>query len=177
MNRSATCVIQFALVAFLVCTAALAQGTTGSILGTTSDQSQALLPGASITATDKDTGQKRHTVTDDQGRYSLPQLKIGNYSLQADLPGFQAAQRNVTLTLEGDVVVNFTLKVGGATTEVTVTSEAPLVETTSSSVRSLIDQQQIRDLPLNGRSFTDLTTIQTGVVRSEEHTSELQSQR
>ena len=143
---------------------ALPQGTTGTILGTIYDQSHGVLPGVSVTATDRDTGQKRQVVTDDQGRYSMAQMRVGNYDLRAELPGFQVATRQVTLTLEGDAVLNFTLTVGAAATEVTVTSEAPLVETTSSSVRSLVDHQQIRDLPLNGRSFSDLATMQTGVI-------------
>ncbi|MBI4454972.1 MAG: TonB-dependent receptor [Acidobacteria bacterium] len=144
--------------------ATLGQGTSVSILGTVYDQSQAILPGVLVTATDKNTGQKRTAITDDQGRYIMAQMKVGNYVVQAELPGFQTATRETTLTLEGDGVINFTLTVGAAATEVTVTSEAPLVETTTSSVRSLVDHQQIRDLPLNGRSFTDLATLQTGVL-------------
>ena len=97
----------------------LAQGTTGSILGTVYDQSQAVLPGVAITASEKDTGQKRTVVTDDQGRYTMAQLKVGNYMIQAELPGFQASTREVTLTLEGDIVANFTLGVSAAATEVT----------------------------------------------------------
>lgn len=139
------------------------QGTTVSILGSVYDQSKAVLPGVTITASDKDTGQRRTVVTDDQGRYVMPQMKVGNYTLQAELPGFQTATRDVVLTLEGDAVTTFTLTVGASQTEVTVTSEAPLVETASSAVKNLVDTQQIRDLPLNGRSFTDLATLQTGV--------------
>ncbi|MBI2820839.1 MAG: TonB-dependent receptor [Acidobacteria bacterium] len=141
-----------------------AQGTTVNILGRIHDQSQALLPGVTVTATGKDTGQTRTAVSDDQGRYILAQMRVGSYTLQAELPGFQTALREVTLTLEADTVVNFTLAVGGATTEITVTSEAPMIETTSSSVSSLVSHQQIRDLPLIARSFTDLTTLQTGVI-------------
>lgn len=141
------------------------QGTSGSILGTIYDESKAVLPGVAVTAIDKENGQKRSAVTDDQGRYTMPQLKLGKYTVQAELPGFKTAAKDVTLTLEGDSVVNLTLGVGSAAaTEITVTSEAPMVETTSATVRNLVDTQQIRDLPLNGRSFTDLATIQTGVV-------------
>ncbi|MBI2822619.1 MAG: TonB-dependent receptor [Acidobacteria bacterium] len=141
-----------------------AQGTTASILGTIYDQSQAVLPGVTVVATDRDTGQRREAITDERGRFSMAQMKIGRYRVEAELPGFQTAGRDVTLTLEGDAVVNFTLLVGAAETEVMVTSEAPLVETASSSVKGLVDQQQIRDLPLNGRSFADLAAIQTGVL-------------
>ncbi|MBI2822121.1 MAG: TonB-dependent receptor [Acidobacteria bacterium] len=141
-----------------------AQGTTASILGTVYDQSQAVLPGVTVTATELDTGQKRQALTDDQGRYTMAQMRIGRYRVEAELAGFQNASREVMLTLEGDAVINFTMTVGAAQTEITVTSEAPLVETASSTIKGLVDQQQIRDLPLNGRSFTDLATIQTGVI-------------
>lgn len=142
---------------------ALAQGTTGSILGVVYDQSQAVLPGVTITATYQGTGQQRQGLTDDQGRYVMAQLRVGSYTVQAELPGFQTTLSEVTLTLQSDAVINFTLTVGAAGTEIVVTSEAPLVETTSSSLKGLVDTQQIRDLPLNGRSFTDLVGLQTGV--------------
>ena len=142
---------------------ALAQGTTGSILGVVYDQSQAVLPGVAITITHPDTGLQRESVTDDEGRYVIAQLKVGSYTVQAQLPGFQTSIREVTLTLQGDVVIDLTLSVGAAGTEVVVSGAAPLVETTSSSLVGLVDQQQIRDLPLNGRSFTDLVGLQTGV--------------
>lgn len=142
----------------------MAQGTTGSIFGSVYDQSQALLPGVTVTATDQDTGQKREALTDEQGRFIMAQMKIGRYVVEAELAGFQKASRAITLTLEGDAVVNFTMSVGAAQTEITVTSEAPLVETASSAVRGLVDPQQIRDLPLNGRSFTDLVSLQPGVT-------------
>ena len=142
---------------------ALAQGTTGSILGIVFDQSQAVLPGVAITATNTDTGLTRSTVSDDQGRYVIAQLRVGPYTIQAELPGFQTAVREITLTLQGDSVADLTLAVGTADTEIVVTGESALVETTSSSLVGLVDQQQIRDLPLNGRSFTDLVGLQTGV--------------
>jgi hypothetical protein len=141
----------------------LPQGTTGQILGVVYDQSRAVLPGVTVTATNRDTGLRRDAVTDDQGRYVIAQMRIGRYALDAELPGFQSPVREVTLTLQGDLVVDFTLTVGAAATEIVVTGEAPLIETTSSSLKGLVDQQQIQDLPLNGRSFTDLVGLQTGV--------------
>ena len=142
---------------------ALAQGTTGSILGVVYDQSQAVLPGVAIIATNENTGLQRAGVTDDEGRYVIAQLRIGPYAIQAELPGFQTSVRQITLTLQGSAVVDLTLTVGAAGTEIMVTGEAPLIETSSSSLVGLVNQQQIRDLPLNGRSFTDLVGLQTGV--------------
>lgn len=141
-----------------------AQGTTGSILGTVYDQSRAVLPGVTVVALSPDTGERREAISDEQGRYLIAQLRIGRYRVEAQLPGFQTSAREVILTLEGDAVVNFTMVVGTEQTEITITSEAPLVETSSSSIKGLVDEQQIRDLPLNGRSFTQLATIQTGVI-------------
>src|SRR5438309_315514 len=99
------------MVVFLACLfpSLMAQGTTVSILGTVHDQSRAVLPGVTVTATDKDTGQKRTALTDDQGRYTMAQMKIGQYVLQAELAGFQTATRDVAVTLEGDAVANLTL--------------------------------------------------------------------
>src|SRR5512134_676833 len=93
------------------------QGTTASILGTIYDQSQAVLPGVMVTATERDTGQKRQALTDDQGRFAMAQMRIGRYVVEAELAGFQNSSREITLTLEGDAVVNFTMAVGAAQTE------------------------------------------------------------
>jgi len=144
-------------------TAALGQGTSVDMRGTVYDQSQAVLPGVTVTATDPETGMVRTVVTDDEGRFSIAQLRPARYQVTAELPGFQRATQQATLTLQGSSVVDFTLSVGASDTEVFVTSEAPLVDTASSSVVGLVDDQQIRSLPLNGRSFTDLATIQPGV--------------
>ncbi|MBI4444287.1 MAG: TonB-dependent receptor [Acidobacteria bacterium] len=140
------------------------QGTTSNILGSVLDQSRAVLPGVTISATSLETGQRRETVTDEQGRYTIAQLRIGRYSLEAQLPGFQSAKQEVTLTVGTDAVINFMLRVGGEQTELTITSETPLIETANASFKGLVDEQQIRDLPLNGRSFTDLASLQAGVV-------------
>ena len=165
MKASVKTIAIGAFLIFGLWTTAFGQGTTGNILGTVFDETRAVLPGVTVTATHQGTGQQRTTVTDDEGRYVIAQMTIGNYQLRAELPGFQAATQVVKLTLEGAGVSNFTLSVGEVTTEVLVTSEAPLVDTTSSSVKTLIDDQQIRDLPLNGRSFTDLALLQSGVLK------------
>ncbi|MBI2823037.1 MAG: carboxypeptidase regulatory-like domain-containing protein [Acidobacteria bacterium] len=145
--------------------AVLGQGTTVGILGTVYDESRAVIPGVTVTATNQGTGQQRIAVSDDQGRYHMAEMTVGKYHLQAELPGFQTSTREVTVTLEGDSVNNFTLRVGEVTTEVLVTAESPMVDTTSSTLRTLVDERQIQDLPLNGRSFTDLVTLQSGVTK------------
>lgn len=82
-----------AVVVYYLCVNVLAQGTTASILGTVYDQSQAVLPGVTVTATDRDTGQKREVLADEQGRYTMAQMKIGRYGVEAELVGFQKASR------------------------------------------------------------------------------------
>jgi hypothetical protein len=164
MLNQTTRIITIVLVSGCLSAVVPGQGTSVSMLGTVYDPSQAVLPGVEVTATETGTGQVRTAVTDDQGRYVMAQMRIGNYRVEVELPGFQTTVQEVALGLGGDTVINFTLGVGVADTQVVVTSEAPLVDTTGSAVRNLITTQQIRDLPLNGRSFTDLVALESGVT-------------
>ncbi len=145
---------------------AWSQGTTsGTMLGTVQDSTGAVLPGAEVTATRLDTGRSRTAISSDEGRYLLTNLGLGDYEITASLPGFQTAVRTgVEITIGRRAVLNFTLTVGSISERVTVTGDAPLVETTSASVANLVDSQQIRDLPLNGRDFIQLAALQEGVV-------------
>jgi len=144
---------------------AWAQVTTATILGTVQDDTGGVLPGVEITVTHLDTNTVRTSVTDDLGQFRVSQLSLGDFEVQAALAGFQTSiRRGLHLNLGQEAVVNITMNIGAITEEVIVTGAAPLVETTSSEVSSLIDDQQIRDLPLNGRSFTELAVLQPGVV-------------
>ena len=145
---------------------AWAQGTTsGTVLGTVQDSTGAVLPGAEVTATHVDTATARTAISNDEGRYLLANLGLGNYEIAASLPGFQTAVRtDIEITIDRRAVLNFTLTVGSISERVTVSGDAPLVETTSASVANLVDSQQIRDLPLNGRDFIQLAALQEGVV-------------
>src|SRR4029077_4943286 len=112
-----------------------------------------------------ETGITRNAITDEQGRYQFPNLNVGAYELQASLSGFQTeVRRGVELTVGREAVVNFALQVGQVAETVEVTGEAPVVETTNGTITGLVDQNTIRDLPLNGRSFTEMLTLQTGTV-------------
>ncbi len=142
-----------------------AQVTTATIIGTVKDTTGAFIPGASITIKNLDTGITRTLVSDDQGRYHAPNLSLGNYEVQASLAGFQTEVRSgVVLTVGREAVIDFSLKVGEITEKVTVLGEAPLVETTKSGIAGLIESKQIKDLPLNGRDFIQLSTLHAGVV-------------
>src|SRR5437899_6101305 len=142
-----------------------AQVTNGTILGVVQDSTGAVIPGVSVTVKNVDTGIARTATTDEGGRYTAPDLTLGNYEVNAQLPGFQTEVRSgITLTVGRSAVINFALKVGQLSDKVTITEEAPLVESTTSAMSSLVDERTIRDLPLNGRSWDNLALLQPGVV-------------
>src|SRR5438128_4798291 len=144
-----------------------AQGTTGSISGFVTDETGAALPGATVTIRDADTDQKRVLVADGAGRYRAQQLAPGDYEVTVELQGFRTTRlADVPLTIGQDAVVNVRLKVGGIDEQVIVTAEASMVNTRQSSVAALVDEKQIRELPLNGRDFSQLTLLQPGVTAS-----------
>src|SRR5215472_11359912 len=122
-----------------------AQVTTGTILGVVQDVSGAVIPGVSVTVKNVDTGNTRTATTDEGGRYTVPDLTLGNYEVDGQLPGFQTEVRSgITLSVGRAAVVNFALKVGQLSDKVTITEEAPLVESTTSAMSSLVDERTIR---------------------------------
>ena len=163
-NMSRTAVVSFCLMV-LLCGISFGQETTATISGVVTDESGGVIPGVSVEATNLDTGITRMATTGDEGRYQLPNLSVGNYEVQASLPGFQTGVRTgITLTIGREALVDFALSVGEISERVTVTGEAPLVETTRSVLTDLVGRQQIEDLPLNGRSYTQLALLQPGVT-------------
>ena len=137
---------------------------SGTILGVVKDSSGGVVPNAKITATNTDTTEVRTATTGDDGAYRFPGLRPGHYTVRVEAQGFQTkAETGLTLDVAGQLVTNVALQVGSSTQEVTVTGEAPLVNTTTSSLGGLVNDQQIADLPLNGRNYIDLTMIQPGV--------------
>src|SRR6266566_1138387 len=142
-----------------------AQVTTATIAGVVQDASGAVIPGVTVTAKNVETGATRTATSDEGGRYTVPELTLGDYEVEAQLAGFQTeVRRGITLTVGRSAVVNFALKVGQLSDKVTITEEAPLVESTTSAMSSLVDERTIRDLPLNGRSYDQLALLQPGVV-------------
>jgi hypothetical protein len=141
-----------------------AQGTIGTILGTVTDSSGSVVPGVTVTARNTGTAAVQATVSDSEGRYTIPALPVGDYEVQAELPGFQSViRRGIRLSVGADVVIDFSLQVGEITEALTVTAAAPLVNTTSSALGTVIDPTQIRELPLNGRNFEELVLLAPGV--------------
>jgi hypothetical protein len=159
-NFVAVCVL------FVTLTPAIwAQVATGTISGTVNDKSGGVLPGAKVTVLNEETGIARNLETNQQGSYSAPGLNVGQYRVTATKDGFQTEIRTgIVLTVAREAVVDFGLNVGAVTEHVEVTGGAPLIETTTASLGSLVDSRSIHSLPLNGRSWDQLALIQPGVT-------------
>jgi hypothetical protein len=143
----------------------LAQATTATVLGTVTDTSGAAIPDAAVLVKNVATGVTQSTVSDGQGRFTVPSLEVGNYEVQASKMGFQSTVKTgVELTVNNQTVVDFSLPVGQSQQTVTVQAEAAQVDTTSAAVANLVEQTQMRELPLNGRNFQQLITLSPGVV-------------
>jgi len=142
-----------------------AQAATASVSGTVTDSSGAAVPGASIEIRNTGTGATRAVLSDSQGRYSIPDLGIGTYEIRGSKTGFQTAVRSgLALTVGSAPVVDLQLPVGQTQETVTVEANATQVETTNSSISALVNQTQMRELPLNGRNFEQLILLAPGVA-------------
>lgn len=137
---------------------------TASIHGTVMDATGASIPDARITATNLGSNLTRTVTTDMAGRYVIPLLPIGIYTVRVEKAGFQAfLQQNVLLQVNTEVKVDARLEVGATTEQVNVSSQAALVQTNSSALVQVVDQQRVADLPLNGRNVLQLLTLNAGV--------------
>jgi hypothetical protein len=137
----------------------------GSIRGTVSDGSGAVIAGASVVATNLATSAARTVVTNQEGIYVFPDLAIGNYSLQVAHEGFESRKRDGIQLLTGHTVdLNIELSIGSTAQSIEVTTAAPLIETASSSVQTSVEQEQIQSLPLNGRNALQLTVLTPGTA-------------
>ncbi len=142
-----------------------AQQITGSIHGTLADPSGAIIPGATITAKQVETGLTRSAVTDRQGAYLLVELPIGHYQLAAEAKGFERyLQQGISLDVNETATVSIHLKVGSEAQQVEVNADAELVQSTVSSLGQTVMEREILDLPLDGRNFAQLGLLQPGVV-------------
>jgi hypothetical protein len=151
-----------------------AQVITGTILGNVTDESKAPLPGVTLTLKNLDTGMTRAAITDSSGSYRAAGLSLGNYEVRTDLAGFQPKVRTgISVTVGREAVVNFSLGMAAMTEAIVVQGEAPMVNTTESTLSYTVNEKTIRDLPLNGRDFASLILMQPGVTmsRSSENSS------
>jgi hypothetical protein len=150
----------------LVNVPALAQSTAGRILGSVTDQSGAAVAGATVVVTDTQRGTSRTLTTDSAGAYVAPDLIPGTYKIHAEAKGFKAVERPaVKVEVATDVRVDFSLQPGNVSEIVTVSGEVPLVNTTSATLGGTLSNQEINDLPLNGRNYENLLQLRPGVMR------------
>ena len=155
----------FALCTILLCASVRAQETTGSIRGTILDPSGATISGASVIATQIETGLQRTATTDSGGAYIIIALPVGHYRVEAEAKGFQKLSRDrVTLDVNQNANVSFHLVLGGSSYQVEVNSDASIIESTATALGKTVQEREILDLPLNGRNFTQLGVLQPGVV-------------
>jgi hypothetical protein len=137
---------------------------TGSISGVVTDPSGAVIPGVQVTALNTGTGLRQTVVTDTKGFYEFPALAVGAYELQVERPGFRAfRQTGLVIDANSALVADVHLILGGAQQEVTVSTTAAHVETSSTQMGEVIESSKITAVPLNGRSYTDLLALQPGV--------------
>lgn len=146
----------------LVMQPAWSQTTKGTIFGTVTDVTGAVLPQATVTVTAVDTGATRTVTSGDDGSYVVPLLLPGKYEIKAEKEGFAALTVEVQVAVDARQQADLRLSVAGSTEQVTVTEVAPLVESGSSTVGQVIDDKTITEMPLNGRNFLQLVLLSAG---------------
>ncbi len=157
-------VLGLSVAALLLCLPLFSQSNTGRISGAVTDQTGGAIAGAMVTVTDVARGITRNLTTDDSGEYNAPNLIPGAFTIRAEAAGFQAVERqNIDLLVGQEARVDFTLQPGAQNQTITVTEQIPLVNTTSAAVTATIDNQDITQLPLNGRNFQSMTDFRPGV--------------
>src|SRR5690349_12173862 len=146
-------------------TLTLAQSTGGRVLGLVSDTTGAVLSGVKITLVNEATGVSSEATTNTNGDYTFPQVAVGTYRIEFDQAGFKKnIQKGVTVDLNQVVTLNSTMQVGETREVVEVTSEAPLVDTTSTQLGAVVNDRAVSQLPLNARDTYQFLQLQPGVM-------------
>ncbi|MBI2220728.1 MAG: TonB-dependent receptor [Acidobacteria bacterium] len=154
-----------ALAATTLSAAAQSRATTADLSGIVLDQSKAVLPGATVVVTNIATGVERTTETGGDGRFIVPALPPGSYSIRVSLQGFATqAMPRLDLALGQEAEVSFVLSIAGAAELVTVTAEAGMADVQQTAVATVVSQQQIEALPINGRNFMTFSILTPGVT-------------
>ena len=143
---------------------AIGQLATASLSGVVADSSGAPIPGVELKATHIETNRDFRVSTGESGGYTLLTLPTGRYKITVALKGFKTLEREAELTVNQAANLNLTMQVGNVSEVVNVTTEAPLINATNSTVGTLIDSRQVLDLPLNGRNFTQLILLTPGAA-------------
>ena len=164
IRRSFLATTVLMLLGTLVATPLMAQRTTATLRGTVTTEDDVAVGGANVVITGTNTGLNRTVVTDLNGRFLFPELPVGDYELQVEFPNFKTAVvEEIELGVADVREMNIQLQVGEFSDEVTVKAPIVLVETIGGEVSSTVSGEEIRELPLNGRNFTQLTQLMPGV--------------
>jgi hypothetical protein len=156
------------LVGFVLGLAAAARAQEGSVVGVVIDETKALLPGVTVTLVDLATGRQFDAVTNERGEYRVPSVPAGGYRIQAELVGFATVViARVELLVGQNATVPFTMRVAQVSETLTVTGEAPLVDTRSSQVAGNVDRRQMEELPLQGRNWMELSLLVKGITAND----------
>jgi len=159
--------LRFSLLCITFALSAFGQSSTGTIVGTVSDSTGAVVAGSVVTATNTSTSSKREVTTNEQGEYTVSQLPVGSYQITVSAQGFKTfEQSGIILRVQQQARVDVSLQLGAVNESVSVTADAALVEATSSSVGKVVDTKRIAELPLNTRNVYALTLLTPGVTGS-----------
>jgi len=163
------------IVVLLVCASAAYAQTVAQLSGTVTDESGGVLPGATVTVTQTATGQSRFVITGAKGDYVFTNLVVGPYKVAATMSGFNSFEQTGIVLNVGDArSVNIVMKIGGMSETVKVEADATMVQTRTVSVATVVDHEQIVDLPLNGRSALQLVILAGGAVQNNGLTDDRQ---
>ncbi len=140
----------------------------GTIVGTATDETKAILPGVTITATDQETGRQLVATSNEQGEYRLLNVPPGRYTIQAELSGFSTvALKDVELLVGQNARIPFSLKLATVSETLTVLGESPLVDVSSSQVTGNVDRRQMEELPVQGRNWMELSKLIKGITAND----------
>ncbi|MCW5967790.1 MAG: TonB-dependent receptor [Blastocatellales bacterium] len=157
--------LTFVLLILTLASAPAVAQTTSTITGRIQDQQGAFIPGVKLTSRHIETGLRRTVVSDNEGRFTFPEMRVGAYEIEAERTGFRPLIRQgIQLTLGETSVVNLTMEVSTVSEGEEIRAEAPLVNTQTPELSYLVSERAVRELPLNGRNYTDLALLQPGVV-------------
>src|SRR5215467_3943240 len=158
-------VVPALLIFFFIAAAVFAQTAGGTILGKVTDQTGAILPGADITIKNTATGVTRAVLSNETGLYNAANLQPGTYEIKVELPSFAIEiRKDINLNVGSEIVIDFPLHVAGANESVEVTAQDAHVDLIASTVGRTVEGTTIRELPLNGRDWAQLATLEPGIA-------------
>lgn len=169
--RRLTQILAFIALGVVLPVTTFAQVDAGAISGTVKDPSGGVIPGVKVTIANEDTGLSTSTTSGSAGEYVFSPVKIGRYSVSAEMKGFQKVQqKNVTVDVQERVVVDFTLAPGQTMETIVVNAEPLVLQTQDASVGQVIREHTIDALPLNGRNYIFLAQLSAGVTQDQQDT-------